>query len=220
MWQEYDACLSRIRSYLASGSSVVRTREVLSECERLLLEAKACATAMQGLAEVQGDSFRVQESQQRIDRDVNPLQKEIQRALQELERNNLFSSSQQQHGQYYPPNGNNSDMTSLIQSSDDLLRESQAILAETEQIGISTIQQMGYQREQILGANQNASTVLEVAGAAGNILRSMSRRALNNKLSLYVIIGILICANLYVLRLMYKKNHHHQSDTPNPNSFE
>jgi vesicle transport through interaction with t-SNAREs 1 len=178
-----------------------------------LLQAKQCATAMQGLAEVQGDALRVQESQQRLERDVTPLQKEIQRALQQLERNHLFASQQSQ-GPYYPPTAGG-DMESLIQSSDELLRDSQAVLAETEQIGISTIQQMGYQREQLLGANQNAATVWEVAGTAGNILRSMSRRALNNKISLYILIGILIVANLYVLRLMYKKNHHHHDTKPN-----
>lgn len=54
-----------------------------------------------------------------IERDIGPLAKEVQRALNDTGREELF---------YHAPNvdGANRDMESLIQSSDDLLRESQA----------------------------------------------------------------------------------------------
>jgi hypothetical protein len=112
--QEYNAYLSRIRSFLAG----TRSRVTLQECERLLGEAKKCATAMQGLAEVEGNPLKVREASQRIERDIAPLGKEVQRSLNNGDREELF---------YQAPQGSpGRDMESLISTSDDLLRESQA----------------------------------------------------------------------------------------------
>ena len=107
--------MARIRSFLAG----TRSRATLTECERLLGEARKCATAMQGLAEVEGNALRVREAQQRVERDITPLAKEVQRAIQDQGREDLF---------YQAPNvaSNNLDMESLIRNSDDMLRESQA----------------------------------------------------------------------------------------------
>ena len=49
-FQEYNASLSRIRSFLAG----TRSRVTLQECDRLLTQAKKHASAMQALAEVEG----------------------------------------------------------------------------------------------------------------------------------------------------------------------
>ena len=55
----------------------------------------------------------------RLERDIGPLAKEVQRALNDTGREELFYQA--------PTNGGeNRDMESLIQSSDDLLRESHA----------------------------------------------------------------------------------------------
>ena len=190
----------------------------LTECERLLQQAKTCATAMQGLAEVQGDAIRTREAQQMIQRDVAPLQKEVQRALTEMGRHELFGSTTAAATAttttasaltYQAPDiEHGSDMDALIASSDDLLRESHSILAETEQIGTSTLHQMGRQREQLENTNQHLAAVQQVAVQAKNILQSMSRRACRSKLALYAMIVALVLANIYVLYRIYKKHHH------------
>ena len=55
----------------------------------------------------------------RLERDIGPLAKEVQRALNDTGREELFYQA--------PTAGDgNRDMESLIQSSDDLLRESHA----------------------------------------------------------------------------------------------
>ena len=138
-------------------------------------------------------------------RDINPLAKEVQRALQEMGREELF---------YQAPdieNGDTSTMESLIQSSDDLLRESRSILADTEHIGTSTIQQMGRQREQLQNANQALQAVTATAQRAKQLLGSMSRKALQSKLGLYFMIVVLGAANIYVLYLIYKKTSSHST---------
>jgi vesicle transport through interaction with t-SNAREs 1 len=174
--------------------------------------------AMQGLAETEGNSLRVGEARSLLQRDVTPLAKEIQRALNDMGRDELFPNAAGSAAgavaashSYQPPDmdhGSSSDLEALIQSSDDLLRESQSILAETEHIGTSTLHQMGRQREQIENANHSLEAVTRVALEARGILTRMSRRAFKNKLFLYFMIALLGSANLYVLYLTYKKHNH------------
>mmetsp|Transcript_22295 Transcript_22295/g.62180 ORF Transcript_22295/g.62180 Transcript_22295/m.62180 type:complete len:129 (-) Transcript_22295:1505-1891(-) len=120
--RDYNAHLSRIRGFLAGTKS----RDTLVECERLIGEAQGCATAMQGLAEVDGNAMKVKEAQQRIDRDITPLAKEVARALQQMpptnaqSREQLFASHQSGMDQH------SRDLESLITNSDDMLRESRS----------------------------------------------------------------------------------------------
>lgn len=73
---------------------------------------------MQGLAEVEGNPMKVREASQRVERDIGPLAKEVKRALNDGNREELF---------YQAPSENpSSDMESLISNSESLLRESQA----------------------------------------------------------------------------------------------
>ena len=86
-------------------------------------EARQCATAMQGLAEVEGNASRVQESQQRVQRDIGPLAKEVKRQLDDMGRQQLFNDNN-----YQAPDleGGNSDMDRLLENSEDMLRSSLA----------------------------------------------------------------------------------------------
>jgi vesicle transport through interaction with t-SNAREs protein 1 len=195
--QEYKSYLARIRSCLAGA----RNHANLTESERLLKEAKRCASAMLGLAEVQDNSLRVQEAKHVLERDIAPLAKEVRRALNELVgRNELL---------YQAPDieMNNTDMDYLIQNSEDLLRETQSILAETEHIGTSTLHQMGRQREQLRNTNQHLEGVRDVALQAKRILGSMSVKALKTRVGLYFMIGLMAFVNLWVLHMIYKKHH-------------
>lgn len=108
--------MSRIRSFLAGTRSPV----TLQECQRLLGEAKKCATAMQGLAEVEGNQMKIREASQRLERDLTPLSKEVERALNTTNREELFYQAPN------PGSPTSMDLESLISNSEDLLRESQA----------------------------------------------------------------------------------------------
>lgn len=193
--QEYQACLSRIRSYLAGN----RNKTTLSECERILQQASANVVAMQRIAQEAGDGMRLAETQQRLDRDIAPLQGEIQRQLNEMDRQSLFYEAPGAEASY--------DTAALIQSSDDLLLESQQILAETEYIGNNTLLQMGRQREQLESTNENIRAVVHIVQQARTILVSMSRRAFRNRACLWAMIVALVWANGYVLYRSYRKSH-------------
>lgn len=197
--REYNACLSRIRSFLAAST---RSRSTLQECERLLAQAKQHATAMQGLAEVEGNPMKIREASQKIERDVLPLSREVARALNGGNetgggREELFYQAPGANG---GGNGYNpGDMESLIGSSESMLRESLSLTMETERIGNSTLEQMGRQREQLQGANANIIRTREVVVQASRVLTELGRKSFNNKLALYVMVGILIFANCWAL---------------------
>lgn len=195
--------MSRIRSFLAGST---RNQSTLTECERLLREARRCATAMQGLAEIAGNAMRVTEARNLVERDIYPLEQEVKKQLYSMGREELMM-------QYQAPDieggNNNTDLDSLIQSSDDLLRESQSILAETEEIGTHVLHQMGRQREQIQNSNQHLDAVRNVTIQAKNILTSMSIRAWKSKIALYCMILLLGAVNLYVIYRIFKKHHPH-----------
>lgn len=206
---EYNACLSRIRSFLASSNRSITT---LQECERLLGQARQHATAMQGLAEVEGNAMKIKEASQKILRDIGPLTKEVVRSLNNGGdcgstgtggREELFAQAPGMHGRDY---GYNSDMESLIGSSEDMLRQSLSLAMETEQIGNTTLEQMGTQREQLQGTNATIMRTREIAEQAGSILSEMSRKAFKNKLCLYVSIATLMFGNFWALARWFKKS--------------
>jgi vesicle transport through interaction with t-SNAREs protein 1 len=201
--REYNANLSRIRSFLAG----TRSRVTLKECERLLIQAKKNATAMQGLAEVEGNQMKIREASQRIERDITPLSTEVARALQDSSnggREELFYQAPEAHQR-----GDGTldrDMEALIGSSHDMLTESLSLAMETEQIGNSTIDQLSRQRQQLQGANLNIARTREIANHAASIMGEMSRKAFRNKMCLYGMIGTLILLNLWALIRLFKKH--------------
>ena len=80
---------------------------------------------MQGLAEVEGNPMKIREASQKIERDILPLQKEIQRALNggnDGGREELFYQAPGADGRDY--GYNSGDMEALIGSSESMLRES------------------------------------------------------------------------------------------------
>ena len=169
--QEYNAALAKIRSFLAGN----RSRETLTQCQSLLESARSHATAMQGLAEVEGNPARVTESKQRIQRDIGPLSKEVKRQLDGMARQDLFNENA---AGYEAPQmggggGGQSDMQGLLSNSEDMLRESLALCADSEEIGTSTLLQMGRQREQLETTAGHIDATRNAVEQAGTILRSM-----------------------------------------------
>ena len=151
---------------------------------------------MQGLAEVEGNAMKIREASLRLERDIAPLSREIKRAIGEGSREELF---------YQAPIGNeNQDMESLIRGTEDMLRDSQALCFETEQIGDGLLNQMTHQREQLHNTRSNIDATREYASQAGTILTNMSRKALKNKAVLYALISILLVSNVLALFKIFR----------------
>ena len=76
----------------------------------------------------------------------------------------------------------------------------------TEQIGNATLEQMGRQREQLQGANANIARTRAIVEQAGSVMTEMGRKAFNNKISLYVMVGILMFGNFWALTRLFNKH--------------
>lgn len=92
-----------------------------------------------------------------------------------------------------------------MQESEDLLRETQALCAESEQIGAGTLETMGRQREQIERSGNMIQQSLENTEQARQIMKEMASRALRNKMFLYSVIAVLILANGAVLVHLWRR---------------
>ena len=123
-FQDYYSSLTNIRSLLASQRTVAQ----LSECQSLLITARTAATALQALAEVEGDYVTIQQAQARFDHDLTPLQAEISRGTTTM---NVTANGNTAEQDFFYRNNDLEqqgllDTEALMQSSHDLLRESQA----------------------------------------------------------------------------------------------
>ncbi|CAB9531206.1 expressed unknown protein [Seminavis robusta] len=200
--RDYNAHLQKIRSYLAGN----RSRQTLSECERLLEEARKCASAMQGLAEVEGNPNRVMESKQRIERDIGPLSREVKRQLNDLGRQDLFGDTT---GTYQAPNGsfdeNYNDMDRLLSNSEDMLRNSLQLCSDSEEVGTSTLLQMGRQREQLETTSGHIDATRSAVEQASVVLRSMGSKAFRNKAFLKGVIVLMGLLNLWAFVHMVRR---------------
>mmetsp|Transcript_27193 Transcript_27193/g.57386 ORF Transcript_27193/g.57386 Transcript_27193/m.57386 type:complete len:259 (-) Transcript_27193:63-839(-) len=92
-----------------------------------------------------------------------------------------------------------------MRDSEHLLRETQALCADSEQIGAATLETMGRQREQIERSGGLIQQSLENTEEARRIMKEMTRRALKNKIFLYCIIALLVLANGAVIVHLWRR---------------
>lgn len=87
-----------------------------------------------------------------------------------------------------------------------MLQESLALTMDSERIGNSTLEQMGRQRDQLQGARGNIGRIREIAEQSSLVMKEISRRALKNKMFLYVLVGLLIILNFWALTRLFNKH--------------
>jgi len=72
---------------------------------------------------------------------------------------------------------------------------------------MSTLTQMGVQREQMQIASDNLNDTVNATAQARMILKKMRTKLLKSKLFLYAMIAALLFLNGFVLRAIWKKHH-------------
>jgi len=247
----YNTHLSKVRAFLAAPANNQNPPAYASDvssCEQALHDAKQCITAMRGLAEIEGDPFKAEETKRKLERDVGPLEEEMRarkkaanggggRMSSVFHRSNaaraggggrsgttsderyLFGNND---GAYAAPSvmsglsddfetGEGSLTAPLTifeqraRDSERMLRETQALCAESEQVGTATLETMGRQREQIERSSGLIGQSMENVQQAKQIMQYMAHRALKNKIVLYCIIGLLVFANGGVLVHLWRR---------------
>lgn len=96
-------------------------------------------------------------------------------------------------------------MEQRMQDSEHLLRETQALCADSEQVGAATLETMGRQREQMERSSGLIDQSMENVQQARQIMKEMAHRALKNKMVLYCIIGLLVLANGGVIVHLWRR---------------
>ena len=93
-----------------------------------------------------------------------------------------------------------------LTESERLLHETQALCASSEQIGSSTLETMGRQREQIERSSGLIERSRENTRLAQHVLKEMSYRAIKSKIFLYCVIAILMLVNgMLIVHLWRRK---------------
>ncbi|XP_068637460.1 vesicle transport v-SNARE 13-like [Aristolochia californica] len=92
-----------------------------------------------------------------------------------------------------------------LNQSSDRIKESRRTMLETEDLGVSILQDLHQQRQSLLHANNTLHGVDDNIGKSKKILTTMSRRMSRNKWIVGTIIGVLILA--IILILVFKLKH-------------
>lgn len=95
--------------------------------------------------------------------------------------------------------------TERLDQSSDRIRESRRTILETEELGVSILQDLHQQRETLLHSHQKVHGIDDAIDKSKKVLTAMSRRMSRNKLIVGSIIGVLILA--IILILYYKLSH-------------
>lgn len=95
--------------------------------------------------------------------------------------------------------------TERLNQSSDRIRESRKTMLETEELGVSILQDLHQQRQSLLHANNTLHGVDDTIGRSKKILTNMSRRMSRNKWIIGTIISALVVA--IVIILYFKLTH-------------
>ena len=88
--------------------------------------------------------------------------------------------------------------TQQLDRTGDRIRDGKRTLLETEDLGVSILQDLHRQRETIVSAREHIHGADDNIGRSRKILQAMGRRAMANKAMLYGIIAMLFGAILLV----------------------
>lgn len=93
-----------------------------------------------------------------------------------------------------------------LKQTGDRIKEGKKTLLETEELGVSILQDLHKQRETITHTRDTLHGADENIGRSRRILTSMARRAMQNKIMLGVTIVMLLLAIIAIAAAQHKKN--------------
>ena len=84
------------------------------------------------------------------------------------------------------------DTEQALQRGTSLLADARRTVAETEEIGLGTVENLHGQRQQLLAAQATVKETTSKTQEAARTLNGMARRAAHNRIFLYCIIVLLL----------------------------
>lgn len=100
------------------------------------------------------------------------------------------------------------DSTQQLEKGSEVIRGSRRHIAETEAVGASILEDLQSQRNTIVRARQNLGGVDTGLEQSGSILSTMQRRAIMNKIIVYVVLAIVgvACLGIVYARLFHPRS--------------
>ncbi|KAL0343857.1 UNVERIFIED_CONTAM: Vesicle transport v-SNARE 13 [Sesamum angustifolium] len=95
--------------------------------------------------------------------------------------------------------------TERLNNSGNRIRESRKVMLETEELGVSLLQDLHQQRQSLLHANNTLHGVDDNISRSKRVITTMSRRMSRNKWIIGAIISVLVLVILLVLYLKLAK---------------
>lgn len=89
--------------------------------------------------------------------------------------------------------------TERLNQSSERIKEGRRVMLETEELGVSILQDLHQQRQSLLNAHSTLHGVDENIGKSKKILTAMTRRMSRNKWTIGAIIAVLVLAILLIL---------------------
>lgn len=136
--------------------------------------------------------------------DLNTLKKKVAQNESNFSRSQLMATSNTQPSSSYSGaisnRGRLLQMNETIDRTTQSVNRSQQIAAETDQVGIAVVDELGTQREALIRTKERLVDTDQNLSMSRKILRSMHRRVMTNKLILIVIIILeiaILCGIVY-----------------------
>ncbi|GAA0169602.1 SNARE protein [Lithospermum erythrorhizon] len=133
--------------------------------------------------------------------DLNKLKKEVKKLA--LANSNQASQEDLLEAGAYAASTNQRERLSMsterLDRSTDRVRESRRTALETEELGISILEDLHQQRETLLSSHIKLHGVDDAIDKSKKILSSMSKRMSRNKWIVGAVIGVLVLAIIFIL---------------------
>ena len=176
--------LTQFETELAEAQDLIKSME---------LEARGCAPAEKSKLQARVKSYKS---------DVAALKTRLRDAATAVSRDDLgLSGTSDGEGDSQRSRllASSQRIESKLQAGTGKLKDAQRSIAETETVGASILGDLRQQRETIVRSSASLRGVTSQLERSGRKLREMGRRALANKLIMYVMIGLLGAGCLFLL---------------------
>lgn len=184
--------VSEIKSGLEDAEGLIRKMDL----EARSLQPSVKAILLTKLREYKSDLNNLKAEVKRIS--SSNLNNATREELLETGRADSLSASADQRGRLLMS-------TERLNQSTDRIKESRRTMLETEELGVSILQDLHQQRQSLLHANNTLHGVDDYIGKSRKILTSMSRRMERNK---WVVGSIIVALVLAILLILYFKLTH------------
>ncbi|KAE8727085.1 Vesicle transport v-SNARE 12 [Hibiscus syriacus] len=179
--------LSEIQAGLDDADALIRKMDL----EARSLQPSIKATLLAKLREYKNDLSNLKTDVKRVI-STDPYQDDRDELLGSGRADTMMDSAADQKGRLLMS-------TERLNQSTERIKESRKTMLETEELGVSILQDLHQQRQSLLNAHTTLHEVDDNISKSKKLLTSISRRMNRNKMIMWGVTGVLVLAILLIL---------------------